>query len=36
MAMLGEEVVPFDADEFAAAMQWLLTDKERYDRRGKR
>jgi len=26
------EVVPFDADEFAAAMQRLLTDKERYDR----
>ena len=25
------EVVPFDADAFAAAMQRLLTDKERYD-----
>ena len=26
------DVVPFDADEFAAAMQRLLTDRERYDR----
>lgn len=26
------EVVPFDADAFAAAMQRLLTDRERYDR----
>lgn len=26
------DVVPFDADEFAAAIQRLLTDKERYDR----
>jgi glycosyltransferase involved in cell wall biosynthesis len=26
------EVVPFDADAFAAAMERLLTDRERYDR----
>jgi glycosyltransferase involved in cell wall biosynthesis len=26
------DIVPFDADAFAAAMQCLLTDKERYER----
>jgi glycosyltransferase involved in cell wall biosynthesis len=26
------DVAPFDADAFAAAMERLLTDRERYDR----